>query len=149
MENESNTSGKQKGIFIIIALFFLLIELGLLYLNPNAVYGAIFIVTFLGFLGYYLFQYSGLTSFSVGALSANAKFVKEKAKEVQEDSESIKQLRNETQGYKENTEQILKGLEETKGEIEKYKTDLMSLEAKIIEITYLQNEGRNIFPNPY
>lgn len=139
----------EKATFIIVAICFLGIELTLLFYKPNTILAIAFIVTFLGLLAFYLFQYGELTSFSFGALSAEAKFVREKVKEVKEDSEAIKQLRAETQEYKESIEKILIDLEKAKAEIEKHKSDLVSLERGIVEITYLQHAGRNIFPNPY
>ncbi len=132
------------------------VEFTLIYHKPNVVFGTIFIVSILGFLAFYLFQYGGLQSFSLEALSTKAKFIKQKAQEIKEDSKVIKELRKKNQEFTESIERILNDLEKSQVEINKYKSELVVLRDELVrvkmgfvEINYLQYAGRNIFPNPF
>jgi len=146
----------EKAIFLIIALAVLGVEITLIYNKPSIVLGAIFFVSLVGFVAFYLFQYGGLQIFSVEALSAKAKFIKEKAQEAKEDSEAIKELKRKNQEFTESIEKILNDLEKSQIEIDKYKSELTALRDELVhvkmglvEINYLQYTGRNRFPNPY
>jgi peptidoglycan hydrolase CwlO-like protein len=139
----------EKLIFLFIAVVFLGVELFLVYRRPKIILGTLFVVSFLGFLAFYLFQFGPLQSFTVEGFAAKANFVKQKMEEVKQDSKAIKELKN-------NIEVILNELEETQREINRYKDklitvqgELVDLERGIVEITYLQYAGRNRFPNPY
>ncbi len=85
-----------------------------------------------------------------------AKFIKEKAIEVKEDSQTINEFRNVSEKTAKEIEQILTRLKLSEEKIEKVKSNIFGIEgdfAKVkkglVEIEYLQYAGRNSFPNPY
>ena len=82
---------------ITTCLSIVLISLTLImsYVQPNATTASIYVATLLVAAAIYLFQFGSLHEFSIQALSASAKFIRDKTKEVERDATSVRELKRQ------------------------------------------------------
>jgi hypothetical protein len=149
--------------FLIVFLGFAAFFMVRLHHRNNLLDGILLIVTICVGAAFYLFQYGSLGSFSIKALSAEASFIKEKKDQVSQDADAVHQTATEIAALKQNVDNqaqeisaILTELKAAKSdttEVRKnlfgVKGDVLRVERDLLEIEYLSNQGRNIFPNPY
>lgn len=114
----------EQGIFLIFAIVLLGILLWMTYTSKQAKFATMFVISIFTLLAFYLFQFGSLGSFSLKALSAEAKFIKERKVEVQRDAKEIS-------GIKLHIEQLLADSQTSQKEIEKTKNRIIMLEEEL------------------
>lgn len=113
-------------VFVVIATVILGILLWLSYISEHKRFPTMFAVALLSLLAFYLFQYGNLSSFSLKALSAEASFIREKKQEVAQDAEAIEEIRGRI-------EKMLAESQTGQQEIEKAKTEILSIKKQLLE----------------
>ena len=117
---------------------------------------AILIIYLLISSALYLFLYGSLGEFSLESVVADARFVKEKANQAEQDQEEILKIRKKAEETAEEVQRIVNKLKSTDIELSSAKNELISLQSDlsdlmvgVVEIFYLISSGHHMFPNPY
>jgi hypothetical protein len=104
-------------IFMFFAVVLLGALIGLTYRTKSTMFGTMFGLSLLVLLAFYLLQWGHLGEFEVGALSAQAKFIKEKKQAVEADAGDIAALKRQSEQRSQEAAQILSRLRETEQEV--------------------------------
>lgn len=76
-------------LFGVIAIALLTVTLAGAYFNDSGIFATLFVCVLMTSAAVFLFMYGPLKEFSLGALSAQAKFVRETAAQAQEDAQQV------------------------------------------------------------
>lgn len=109
-------------IFMFFAVALLGILIWLTYQTKSTMFGTIFALSLLVLLAFYMLQWGHLGEFEVGALSAQAKFIKEKKQEIEADAGDIADLKRQSEQRSQEAAQILSRLRETEREVTEAKS---------------------------
>jgi len=119
-------------------------------------FGGLFVAVLIIAVAFYLFQYGQLSEFSFKAFTTEARLIKQKVQEAQQDVDELEKLKTEAETTAEEVQRIATDIRATEETIEAVKTRLFGLEGDLgqvkrglVEIEYLMYAGRNQFPNPY
>jgi len=123
-----------KIVFLIIYVSFLVGILILVYRTRAIILGILFIVVLLTGPAFYLFQYGALSSFTLKAFFTEASFVKEKAKEVKQDAETIDNIKKSVKKQANDIKQSEQDITDVRDNVFGIESDLVKVKRGIVEI---------------
>jgi len=120
-------------VFVILAVALIGTLIWLSRKSTQKRFPTMYIVSLFCLMAFYLFQYGNLASFDMNALSAQARFVREKRDEVVQDATAVSDIRHTLDRLLKDFRQSQTAVEEAQGRIALQETQLSNLTARSTE----------------